>query len=583
MIKYTKMSAIITIFLTGLQSATTHAMLKDKQVPPDAWYKKVFNYKKILDYFHPSEIHEKDQTPSPKDLMFKAIKEGNFENLRKILDKNPELAKATEVDNDKLIETTALHIATKIKAIELDKEELVETTTHPGTTKTKASENIITLSESSKLKSTKEKKLGICRITHLKIIKLLIKNGADVNAKNRSLNPFIKEDEHGETPLHVAVRAGDLEVVQYLVEAGAKVEETNSSGFTALHFATFFEYTDIVKYLIKSGAKIDAKEGIRGSTVFLLAAEANYFTIIKFLLDECKDVKIEIDEKNNDGMTALLYAAMHGNITLLDFLIKKKANLYETNQKGWTALHNAVSAGQNGALPQIEMVKHLKELGLKIDTKAKDGKTTLQIAVEFAPDIRMIQYLIDEGMDVNESDNNGKTALHIASKDNKLERLVLLISKGAKVDQLDKQNNSALSFTTASKPITLDTLKCTNYLVFAWALENAMHDKIRFEDFAHEYLKNNDQNTDYIHKLLVMKKLLPLNKQNLILIKEPDKKKQKFPKAFNLWYEQHNNLITSSTLNKSLINPINNNFGSATTTNGLTTTNLNGNLSNKKK
>jgi ankyrin repeat protein len=50
-----------------------------------------------------------------------------------------------------------------------------------------------------------------CLSNSFQIVKYLVSNGADVNARN----------ENGETPLHFAAKQSSKEIVQYLVDHGA--------------------------------------------------------------------------------------------------------------------------------------------------------------------------------------------------------------------------------------------------------------------------------------------------------------------------------------------------------------------------
>ena len=63
-------------------------------------------------------------------------------------------------------------------------------------------------------------------------------------------------DENGWQAIHEAVRAGDLEMVQYLVQLGADVGAKVDNGGSALWIAKhFLDYDDpIVNYLIDIGA-----------------------------------------------------------------------------------------------------------------------------------------------------------------------------------------------------------------------------------------------------------------------------------------------------------------------------------------
>ena len=83
-------------------------------------------------------------------------------------------------------------------------------------------------------------------------VRMLIKEGADVHAKN----------DNGSTPLHWACRGGTVDVVKALLEAGADLHAKMNDGETPLHRAAESGYgkLEIVKFLIKEGADVNAED-----------------------------------------------------------------------------------------------------------------------------------------------------------------------------------------------------------------------------------------------------------------------------------------------------------------------------------
>ncbi len=64
------------------------------------------------------------------------------------------------------------------------------------------------------------------------------------------------------TPLHYAVIQGRLEVVGWLVDAGADPNAEGEDMFTPLHDAVLHGHLDIIRLLIKRGADPKLKSGM---------------------------------------------------------------------------------------------------------------------------------------------------------------------------------------------------------------------------------------------------------------------------------------------------------------------------------
>lgn len=96
---------------------------------------------------------------------------------------------------------------------------------------------------------------------YLNEVKLFLRMGADINAKNND----------GRTALHVAAALGHLDIVKELIERGADIEAKNPLGRTALLLATINDQVQIIKELLKNGADIEAKDN-NGYTAFLWAS-----------------------------------------------------------------------------------------------------------------------------------------------------------------------------------------------------------------------------------------------------------------------------------------------------------------------
>ena len=89
--------------------------------------------------------------------------------------------------------------------------------------------------------SDTELHLGAC-IGYCKIVKVLIRNGADVNAG----------DKIEFTPLHSAAFCGHADVAKVLLQNGADVNAVSKSKRSALHVAGQYGHVDVAKKSVAS-------------------------------------------------------------------------------------------------------------------------------------------------------------------------------------------------------------------------------------------------------------------------------------------------------------------------------------------
>lgn len=104
------------------------------------------------------------------------------------------------------------------------------------------------------------------------LVKILLKNGANVNAKNDLNN----------TPLGRAAEHGNKEIVEILIRNGAKINARNYLKQTAFILAAMYGRTDVVRILFENGAHINAKNFL-GETALNRALYYKEKETIKYL------------------------------------------------------------------------------------------------------------------------------------------------------------------------------------------------------------------------------------------------------------------------------------------------------------
>ena len=163
-----------------------------------------------------------------------------------------------------------------------------------------------------------------------------------------------------------------------------------------------------------------------------------------------------INEKTNEGITALHYAAYKGNITIAKLLIENGAVVEMVTNRGKNVMHLAAEGNQPsimyyfiayqaqdiisiddyGSTPlhwacyagAEEAVLFLLSLKANIDAKDKEGITPLNLAVQSKRE-KIVKLLLQRGADKTIDNNRHETPLDVAVKKNYFEMINLLKDK----------------------------------------------------------------------------------------------------------------------------------------------------------
>jgi len=119
-------------------------------------------------------------------------------------------------------------------------------------------------------------------------------------------NDVNKPDDTARVPLNYAIDAGRLDVVKYLVGAGARADVPFSldTTFPPIVQSAALNRFDILRYLVLSGANVNAVDE-EDNTPLLFACWHNTSDAISLLLDHRADCRVV----NRYGETALRVAA----------------------------------------------------------------------------------------------------------------------------------------------------------------------------------------------------------------------------------------------------------------------------------
>jgi ankyrin repeat protein len=136
----------------------------------------------------------------------------------------------------------------------------------------------------------------------------------------------------------------------------------------------------------------------------------------------------DVNAAQGDGMTALHWAASHGDAELAQMLIHAGANhRASTRINGYTPLFFASRDG-NAAV-----VRALLQSGADAKARSTTGTTPLMLAAA-AGNVEAATLLLDAGAEINaKEDGRGQTALMFAAAYNRAGAIALLASRGADV------------------------------------------------------------------------------------------------------------------------------------------------------
>ena len=244
-----------------------------------------------------------------------------------------------------------------------------------------------------------------------------------------------------ETALMIAARHGNLGIVRTLLEAGADINARSKYGDTALTAATHVCHSPVVEFLVNHDADANVKNYGYGSTPLMLAAECNDVTSVRALIKR----DANINETNKKGMTALTAASAKGKTAVVQVLLDAGANPEEAYEEGETALFVAAHQGHDA------IVKLLMEKGADINTRSRHtGWTPLMIAVEKGHSTTA-SILLESGATVNLTNDHGLTALMLAAWYGNEDIVALLLKRGADPNIVPNDNEGLTALIAATK------------------------------------------------------------------------------------------------------------------------------------
>lgn len=273
---------------------------------------------------------------------------------------------------------------------------------------------------------------------HHDIVDLLLKAGAkpnlfsnaatgNVDAVREALDGDLtrgqRPDGWSRTPLDYAAAAGQVGVLKLLYSYAIKDDQPAEEYVSdpAILWAARQKQNDSVDFLLNSGDDPNA-QGMYSDTLLHIAAGRNDSALAKLVLRRKPNPQLEdlggraplhdaVMTKSYDVATLLLAAGADPNIgegpilgpcgagpdsqsletplqlaveipdpQMARLLLLHSAAINARDRQGWTALHHAVSAGdEDSAAPRLGIVQYLLSHGADVNAKDSEGRTPLDV------------------------------------------------------------------------------------------------------------------------------------------------------------------------------------------------------------
>jgi ankyrin repeat protein len=238
------------------------------------------------------------------------------------------------------------------------------------------------------------------------LVKFFVKHGADVGLWKNTPNQFIEwanNDDYdllkryrylykdsvfsnGYTPLMLAVKTGNKQIVKYLIKKGADINEKD-----LLTIACKNNNTDLSCFLAKMGANVNViSENVK--TPLMYAAENRNLEICKCLIKNGSNPNLLFGVH-----TPLMEAASTGQLEMVELLVRSGANInaIDTSNNKTTLIYAIVAN-------QLDIYRKLLEFGCSVN----DSKLIFYVlrapSLPLLTRYKMVQQLVELGVNVND-------------------------------------------------------------------------------------------------------------------------------------------------------------------------------------
>ncbi|CAE7884568.1 ANK3 [Symbiodinium sp. KB8] len=263
---------------------------------------------------------------------------------------------------------------------------------------------------------------------NLEVANFMLQAGIDVN----------EPGDDGRTPLHWVCRCGHLMVLQVLLEARASMNVTDSRNATPLFLAADSGKVDTVQMLIQGEADLNQATA-SGTNALQIALGNRRLDIARLLVEAKAGWSSSPDSHQAPG---LLIASEQLDWYMVRLLLDARASLDAVDALGRTALHHAFLNPQD--VESMDMARLLIERTADVNkTLDAEGCAPLHWMSQ-AGRSDEVPFLVKAKADPNQKNSKGETSLHLASRSGHHEVVRQLLENGAETNLADARGRTPL-------------------------------------------------------------------------------------------------------------------------------------------
>lgn len=247
-------------------------------------------------------------------------------------------------------------------------------------------------------------------------------------------------NSQGMTPLFQSVSCNNLECVQLLVTSGANIDTRDNVGRTPVALAAYQGWHDGLYYLLAKGANCLIADNCGRRPLHA----ATYFSDENSLEVLLQHLSLQdVEARDNEGMSALHWAAFHGRTGHVKLLVEKKADLLSRDTDGKLPLH---LAAQNGFVSTCKIMLEASNSHNLVNGKDFSGKTPIHLAAAAGHCNLIVELTAVPHSNCEAEDNEGRTPLHWAAANGHVECVGVLLRLGCNKNAEDKHGGIPLDY-----------------------------------------------------------------------------------------------------------------------------------------